>query len=316
MSPLQRFLTDQGFVVLDGGLGTALEAAGHVLDPSLWSAGLVLEAPDAILEAHHAFLAAGADCIESAGYQASVPGFVARGLSHGEAVDAVRRSVALAREAVESFWSEPANRAGRLQPIVAASAGPYGAYLADGSEYHGRYGVDAGVLERFHRERLEILSDAGADVIAIETIPSLAEAEIVARALEALHGVRAWVSFTCRDGAHLRDGSDVADAVRAMESVAALAAVGVNCTAPGFVDALVARIAALTPLPLVVYPNSGEAWDAARAKWLGSPAGWDWVVRVPDWHRAGARLIGGCCRVGPDLIREIRAALEGTRRPR
>ena len=318
-SPLRRFLDRQGFVVLDGGLATALETEGHRLDSALWSAKLLLDAPDAIRAAHAAFLAAGADCVTTASYQATLPGFARLGIDASEAERLLRGSVALAAEARDAFWADPANREGRLEPLVAASIGPYGAYLADGSEYGGGYvsdgehgggagGVSRAGLAELHRPRLEILARAGADVLALETLPSLPEVEVLVELLAGTAHPGAWVSFTCRDGARLRDGSPVEDAVRACDPEAGVVAVGVNCTAPRHVAGLVRRMRAATDLPILAYPNSGEAYDAATGRWSGGAAGAAWLERVPVWIRAGARILGGCCRVGPDVIAGVRAA--------
>lgn len=305
--PFAPFLAARGFAVLDGGLATALEAGGQSLDTPLWSARLLLDAPAAVSAVHDAYLEAGADCITTAGYQASVEGFLAAGLDADAAVEALRRSVELARRAKETFWSDPANRPGRTEPIVAASAGPYGAFLADGSEYDGRYGVDREALRRFHATRLAVLDEARADVLAFETIPSALEADVVAALLGDRAGTPAWISFSCRDGRALWDGTPIEQAVRACVGPDRLVALGVNCTAPRHVDELIDRIAALTSLPLVVYPNSGESFDAATRSWTGSPGGW--IDRAQEWVRRGARIVGGCCRVGPADIRELRRRL-------
>jgi len=318
-SPFERFFASHGFVVLDGGLATALEEAGHRLDTALWSARLLLDAPEAIQAVHRAYLEAGADCITTASYQASFEGFAAAGLDDREAEKLLRRSVEIAREVRDVFWAEPINRARRLQPIVAASAGPYGAYLADGSEYDGRYAVDRAALAEFHRRRLLVLADAAPDLIAFETIPSLAETEVIAELLRDAPETRApwtpwiWVSFTCRDGERLWDGSRVTDAVRAALAVPRLAAVGVNCTAPRHVPALVAAVRSVTDLPVIAYPNSGEVYDAAARRWVGKAATEAWLASALDWFDGGARVLGGCCRVGPPMIRRLRAELESRR---
>lgn len=307
--PFAPFLDAHGCAVLDGGLATALEQGGYTLDTPLWSARALLEAPDRIRAVHASFLEAGADCVTSAGYQASFDGLRDAGLDSGQAANVMRRAVSLAVEARDAFWEDPAHRTGRSKPVVAASAGPYGAFLADGSEYDGRYGVDSGVLERFHESRLDVLLGTSADVLAFETVPSLAEAEVVARLLGARPGARAWISFSCRDSERLWDGSPVTEAVDACGSAAAaLVAVGVNCTAPWHVAGLIERIGTRTDLPIVAYPNSGEIYDAATGSWRGPPA--SWIGDVAVWVAAGARIVGGCCRVGPAEIRELRTRLE------
>ena len=311
-SPFQRFLDVQGLVLLDGGLATALEAAGHLLDPALWSARLLLDAPDGVRAAHTAYLEAGADCITTASYQASFEGFAAAGLGAREAEALLRKSVTLARETREAFWSEPFNRAGRLEPIVAASAGPYGAFLADGSEYDGRYRVRREALIEFHRARLHVLAATEADLVAFETIPSLPEAEVLAELLTEVPDTWAWITFSCRDERRLWDGSKLTDAVRAVDGVANLAGVGVNCTAPRHVTKLIGELRSATERPIIVYPNSGETYDAGAHAWVGKPAGADWLGGAREWFAEGARVLGGCCRVGPGTIRSLRTALVRT----
>jgi homocysteine S-methyltransferase len=325
-SALQRLLDRQGFAVLDGGLATELEARGHVLDSELWSAELLPSAPDAIGDVHLAFLAAGADCITSASYQASLRGFAHVGIDAVEGERLLRLSVEVARAARDAFWSEPANRVGRFEPLVAASVGPYGAYLADGSEYDGRYVLEGDAvteserrdaarvtradLAAFHRPRLEILAGAAPDLLALETMPSLAELEVLVGLLAEVDHPGAWVSFSCRDAAHLRDGSAIEEAVKRCDAAAGVVGVGVNCTAPRHVAGLVKRMRGTTDLPILAYPNSGEAYDIRTRRWRGRPAGAAWIGRVPEWVRAGASAIGGCCRVGPDAIAGVRRTLE------
>ena len=311
-NPLQRLLDDQGFVVLDGGLATTLESMGHVLDSELWSAEVLRTSPDDIRAVHTAFLDAGADCISTASYQASLPGLARRGIEADAAAGLLRHSVELAVQARDAFWAEPENRSGRYRPLVAASAGPYGAFLADGSEYDGRYGVERDALAAFHHPRLEVLAGTAADVLALETIPSLVETEALVQLLAAAPHPGAWISFSCGDGAHLWDGTAVEDAVRACVPEAGVVAVGVNCTAPAHVASLVGRVRRATDLPILAYPNSGEAYDSSARSWVGPPAGQQWLDAVPEWVRAGARLVGGCCRVGPSTIRDVRRRIEET----
>lgn len=311
-NPFLRFLDAQGFVVLDGGLATALEAAGHHLDSALWSARLLLDAPDALRAAHIAYLQAGADCITTGSYQASFEGFEAAGLGAREAESLLRRSVDLALGAKRAFWSDAPNRVGRLEPIVAASAGPYGAFLADGSEYRGRYRVGREALIDFHRRRLHVLAGTAADVIAFETIPSLDEAKVIAELLGEVPRTWAWITFSCGDEKRLWDRSRIADALRAVDSAANLAGVGVNCTAPRYVTSLIDELRSLTDRPIIAYPNSGERYEAQSHAWVGRPAGADWLDGAREWFAHGARVVGGCCRVGPGTIRKLRAELERT----
>ena len=306
-SPFDRFLDAQGFVVLDGGLGSALEAAGHALGTRLWSGQMVLDDPAGLGAVHLAYLEAGADVIATAGYQLSFEAFEALGYGEDDAVKALRASVTIAVEARDAFWGDGTRHPGRLAPLVAASVGPYGAFLADGSEYDGRYGVGEDVLRRFHQRRLDVLLDTEANVVVYETMPSGPEARVVAALLADRATKPAWLSFTCRDAERLWDGTPIEDAVRLCEGAASIVAVGVNCVHPGHAGELVRRIAEVTDLPVSVCPNSGETYDDALATWRGPSA--SWLGEADAWIHAGASLVGGCCRLGPDEIRELRRTL-------
>ncbi|MFE6591624.1 homocysteine S-methyltransferase [Streptomyces sp. NPDC057781] len=285
-------------LVLDGGLSNQLESAGHDLSDGLWSARLLAEEPGAIAEAHLAYFEAGADVAITSSYQATFEGFARRGIGRERAAELLTLSVELARDA--------ARRAGAARPLwVAASAGPYGAMLADGSEYRGRYGLGAGELERFHRPRLEVLAAARPDVLALETVPDTDEAAALLRAVRGL-GVPAWLSYTVA-GDRTRAGQPLAEAFALAADAEGVIAVGVNCCAPEDVAGAVETAARVTGKPVVVYPNSGEAWDAQARAWRGSSS--FAPERVRDWRAAGARLVGGCCRVGPDTITSIASAL-------
>lgn len=306
-NPLAPFLTAQGVIVLDGGLATTLEAMGHTLDPKLWSAGLLRDDPDAVRAVHRAFLDAGADCIATVGYQASYRGFADLGMSEDEATELFELSVRLAAETRDSFCMASGAAAGRLRPAVAASIGPFGAYLADGSEYHGRYGEGREVLDDFHRRRFQLLADSAADVIACETVPSRLEAEVLLDLLADTPNVWAWLSFSCRDGAHINDGTPITEVAALCEDAERVAAIGVNCTAPEHVSDLVEAIRPVTTLPILVYPNSGEEYDALGKSWLHETSSVDLVTAAPDWIDRGAEGVGGCCRVGPETIRALRS---------
>jgi homocysteine S-methyltransferase len=308
--PLRGFFQRNNLLILDGGLATELETRGFDLRDALWSARLLLDAPDAIYQLHHDYLVAGADCIISATYQATIPGFMRRGLSKREAGELLQRAVALALAAREAFWADGRNRHGRTRPLVAASVGPYGAYLADGSEYTGRYDLDEDDLLSFHRRRWQILSDSGADLLACETIPSFAEARALARLASETTTVPAWFSFSCRDGQHISDGTRLADCVAWLADIDKVAAVGVNCTPPRYLPSLIAEIRRLTNKPVVVYPNSGEQYDVAGRCWTGVADPGEFATAALNWYAAGAALIGGCCRTGPQHISQIRKQLQ------
>jgi homocysteine S-methyltransferase len=306
--PLRALLDEQGLVVLDGGLASELEARGHDLSDDLWSARLLLDAPEAIADVHTAYLEAGADCVVSASYQATLDGFGRRGVPAGEGRKRLRLSVELARRARDAFWrTEPVER---RRPLVAASVGPYGAARADGSEYTGRYDLDAGGLREFHAERFALLADSGADLLACETLPSIVEARVLLALLDETPDASAWFSFTARDSTHISDGTPIAEVARELDHERVLA-LGVNCVPPSLVPGLLEELAAATDRPLVAYPNSGEGWDAVARRWTGSRNGGDAGEAGDRWRRAGARLIGGCCRVGPAEITRLRGRLLG-----
>jgi len=309
--PLAPFLADGGVIVLDGGLATELERRGADLADPLWSARLLVEAPDLIRDVHAAYFAAGADVATSASYQASFEGFARRGIGPERAAELLRLGVRLAAEARDDFWSEPANRAGRRRPLVAASIGGYGAFLADGSEYRGDYGLSLEALMDFHRPRMAVLAASGADLLACETIPCRLEAEALVRLLAELPGTPAWLSFSCRDGARVCHGELFEDCVALAEASDQVVAVGVNCTAPRHIEVLLRRGRAATTKPLVAYPNRGEGWDAARRCWIEDdvPTAAELGEQALAWRAAGARLIGGCCRTTPEDVRAMARAL-------
>lgn len=285
-------------VVLDGGMSNALEDRGHALGGHLWTARVLLEAPEEIAAVHRAYYDAGARVATTASYQASLAGFESLGLSRAEAAELVGRSVRVAREVAEEA-------PGRL---VAASVGPYGAFLADGSEYRGRYGVSPTALRDFHLPRLELLAAEQPDLIAVETIPDVDEAEVLVGLLDQV-GLPAWFSYSV-EGTRTRAGQPLDEAFAVAASTDTVVALGVNCCDPA--DALPAvRLAAATGRPVVCYPNSGEGWASGAG---GQPGHWSGeasydVGAAPGWVAAGARYVGGCCRVGPDRIAALARAV-------
>ena len=326
-SPFDAFLRSQRQVLLDGGLATELERAGHDLNDPLWSAKILLEDPEAVEAAHASYLRAGADCVITATYQATFEGLAARGVTRAEAEAVLTGAVDLAVRARDRFWADPANRAWRawsarapvgapaaqparrIRPLVAASIGPYGAYLADGSEYHGDYGVAPATLADFHRPRLRLLAASPADILACETIPSFPEARVLAELVEDATDKPAWFTFTCRDAGHLSDGTPLDEVAAWADETAGVHAVGVNCTPARLLPPVIRALAAATSKPVVAYPNGGGEWDAATKTWGRADAEPDWGAACCHWVAAGAAVVGGCCRVGPEDIRTMRAAL-------
>lgn len=305
LNPIAQYLEQQGFVVLDGALATELERRGADLNDPLWSARCLIESPALISQVHMDYLRAGADVLTSATYQASFEGFLARGLDPDAARAMLQQGVALACRARDDFWSHEGNRPGRMKPLVAASMGPFGACLHDGSEYHGNYTASWTEVESFHRARLDVLTACGADVLAFETIPSLQEAEILLDLLAAHPNQSAWLSFSCRDEAHVCHGEMFREGAILASRHPQVAAVGINCTAPRYLTGLLDSVSKLD-CPLLVYPNSGETWVAGGNDWTGQACD---ALDCAAWYRAGARLIGGCCRTGPADIARIRSTL-------
>ena len=306
---LERALKQQRVIILDGALATELEARGARLDDSLWSAKILLEQPEMIRHLHLDYFLAGADVAITASYQASMEGFQGRGLSHRQARELIHRSVELAKEARELFWAEPANRAGRIYPLVAASVGSYGACLADGSEYRGQYGLSVQKLAGWHRPRMEALLEAGPDLLACETIPCPEEAEALLYLLDEFSEAKAWLSFSCQDGRRISQGELFIDVVKMVEGAPQVLAVGVNCTPPRYIHSLLKEACQVSRKPLVAYPNSGERWDAARHCWMEGEPAVGFGALPSEWFAEGARLIGGCCRTGPEDVRALREML-------
>ena len=285
------------FTVVDGGLSTVLDEQDFDLRHPLWTGRLITEAPEALIEAHLDYLRSGAEVLITASYQASVAGLHHMGLSWQAAEATLASTTGLAREAVLRHGSAA---------LVAASVGPYGATRADGSEYHGDYGIDEAELLDFHRQRLELLVASGPDLLAIETIPSVAEAHAIAGAIFSVAPIPSWFTFVCRDEQHIASGDRIEVAIEVAAGIPGVLAVGVNCTDPRFVGELLERASTVTDLPLVAYANSGQSWNASEARWQGELVAADDPVFVARWIAAGARLIGGCCGAGPAQIASLR----------
>jgi homocysteine S-methyltransferase len=305
MNPIASILDVQSVLIVDGALATELERRGFDLKDDLWSAKILLEKPEVIRQLHYDYFEAGADCVITASYQASIEGFMRRGLNEQEAVDLIKRSVRLALEARDEFWNTETNRIGRVKPFVAASVGPYGAFLANGEEYRGNYGLTEKDLMDFHRPRMKALIESGAELLGCETIPAPIEAQALVKLLGEFEGVLAWISFSCRDEAHVCEGERLEECIRQIEASPQVAAVGVNCTSPKFIPSLILEARKATEKPIIVYPNSGESYNPANMNWNNDPYSKSFGEEAKLWFEAGARLIGGCCRTSPDDIRSI-----------
>ena len=285
--------------MLDGGLSNALAARGQDVSGALWTARLLRDAPQEVAAVHRAYFAAGARVATTASYQASVGGFVDAGATREEAESLIRSSVVLARGVRDELAADGVER------WVAASVGPYGAALADGSEYRGRYGVSRARLRDFHLPRLELLASAGADLVAVETVPDVDEAEVLVELLDDVR-VPAWVTFSC-EGTRTRAGQPLAEAFGVAAGGRTVVATGVNCCAPKDVLPALEVLAATTDLPGVAYPNGGATWDASARRWSGGSR-YD-PADGPGWVGAGAGYVGGCCEVGPDEIAALARAV-------
>ena len=287
--------------VLDGGMASELEYLGANINGPLWSAHVLEDSPEKIVAVHRAYIEAGADIIETASYQVSRMGYAEVGLDPARADAALLHSVALARQAASAFPDK--------HIVIAASLGPYGAALHNGAEYHGNYTCTFADLVQFHADRINVLANASGqetpDLLAFETLPSLAEAEAIGQALMPHPELAAWFTFTCADQEHVAHGELLRQCAAAVAAFPQTVAIGVNCTHPTLIPALIAELRDASDKPIVVYPNSGEGWDAKNRCWtgIGDPAAYR--AQAAQWFAAGAQIIGGCCRTRPAHIREV-----------
>ncbi|XP_052187316.1 homocysteine S-methyltransferase 1 isoform X2 [Diospyros lotus] len=305
-----------GCAVVDGGFATQLEKHGAAINDSLWSAVCLMKDPDLIKRVHLEYLEAGADILVTSSYQATLPGFMSKGLSIEEAESLLKKSVKLAVDARDKFWDAKRRVSGHSynRALVAASIGSYGAYLADGSEYSGNYGpnVDLEKLKDFHRRRLQVIVEAGPDLLAFETIPNKLEAQACVELLEEENiEIPAWICFSSVDGDNAPSGESFKDCIDIINGSQRVAAIGINCAPPHFIQGLIEKFKQLTEKIIVVYPNSGEVWDGRAKKWLPSKCFGDDKLNLlaTRWRDSGAKLIGGCCRTTPSTILAISKAM-------
>lgn len=304
-STIQEVLDRNGIMVIDGSMSTALERLGANTQSSLWTAAALAEQPDLVKQVHLDYFRAGADCGITCSYQATIPGLTAHGYSLEEAERIIADSVKIFIEAREEWWDEEGRAADRAYPVCLAGIGPYGAYLADGSEYRGNYGVSDQTLHDFHKRRMEILTEAGADVLLIETQPSFSEAVIEAEIAEDL-GVDYWISFSCRDGLHINEGDLIRDCAAAFsKGYPGLRMIGVNCSKPEYIVSLIHEIRNATDIPVGVYPNSGFVYDPETKTWTAPEGQLDFGTYALDYMKAGASAVGGCCTTDTEHIRQV-----------
>ncbi|MDT9723323.1 homocysteine S-methyltransferase [Paenibacillus sp. ClWae2A] len=340
---IEQILSEHPVMILDGALATELEQHGCDLDDPLWSARVLLENPDVIVQVHADYFRAGADCAITSSYQATVDGFRKRGIGEQAALDLIRKTVELAAQARNDVWAEvqsglvgKESSTGQLvktpsvreetveneehitdltgdgegdflrpRPIIAGSVGPYGAYLADGSEYVGHYGVSDDTLAAFHRPRMAALIEAGADILAFETIPSLQEAQVLVDLLKEFPHAYAWLSFSLKDGTSISEGTQLELCAQTFGSEPQIAAIGLNCAPMEVVTEAVSILSRASDKPVIVYPNSGEVYDAATKTWSGQGTCGSMSDASEAWVAAGAKIIGGCCRTTPHQIGEL-----------
>uniref|UniRef100_A0A5B6YTW9 Putative homocysteine S-methyltransferase 2 isoform X1 n=1 Tax=Davidia involucrata TaxID=16924 RepID=A0A5B6YTW9_DAVIN len=327
-SPLMSDFLRQcgGVAVIDGGLATELERHGADINDPLWSAKCLLTSPELVRRVHVDYLEAGADIIITASYQATIQGFKAKGFSQEESESLLKRSVAIACEARDIYYEKcrecscDSTGDGRILNrrtiLVAASVGSYGAYLADGSEYSGDYGdaMNLEFLKDFHQRRVQVLAESGADLIAFETVPNKLEAQAYAQLLEEEDiKIPAWFAFNSKDGVNVVSGDSLLECAAIAESCKKVVAVGINCTPPRFIHDLILSIKKVATKPVLIYPNSGESYDADRKEWVQNTgvSDEDFVSYVYRWCEVGASLVGGCCRTTPNTIRAIYRTLPG-----
>lgn len=289
-------------MILDGGLSNVLEDFGCNLDHALWSANLIIQEPDMIVKAHLAYMRAGAKCITTSSYQATIEGFERIGLTKSESRAMMLRSVELAKEARSIFLQDRPHE----EPIyLAASIGPYGAFLADGSEYKGLYDISDESLKAFHTEKVRILEETDADFLAFETIPSKREIKILAEIISQCKKP-CWLSFSCKNESSLNDGNSIIEAVKSIDSTKNLFALGINCTAPIYVSGIIKNILPfIHDKKLIVYPNSGEIYLPETKSWEGLSDPGVFQKMASEWLQSGVDIIGGCCRIGPEHIERL-----------
>jgi homocysteine S-methyltransferase len=305
---LEEVFQKSGRMVIDGSMSTALEKLGANLNSRLWTAKALAQTPELVKQVHLDYFKAGADCGITCSYQATIPGLIKTGNTEAEAKALIARSVSVLLKAREEWWESEGKDDQRAYPLCLGSVGPYGAYLADGSEYRGRYGVSQKKLREFHKERMEILWNAGADLLLIETQPSLEEALVEAKIAEEI-GADYWISFSCKDGSHINEGDLIADCAKVLSADHPhLKMLGVNCTKPEYITELIGHLKEATDLPVAVYPNSGEEYDPLTKTWHGSADAKSFGDYALDYFRAGAAAVGGCCTTVDTHIRQVVAA--------
>lgn len=305
---LKKILEQNQIMIIDGSMSTALENLGANLNNDLWTAQTLVHQPELVKQVHINYFRAGADCGITCSYQATIPGLMKHGYTEKESEAIILRSVEIFLEARSEWWEAEGKNLGRSYPLCLGSVGPYGAYLADGSEYTGNYNIDSNGLYNFHRRRIELLHEAGADILLFETQPSIREVMIEADIAEELE-TDYWVSFSCRDGQHINEGDNISDCAKKLsDGRKYLCMIGVNCTKPEYIVSLIHELKKVSDLPIGVYPNSGEIYDPASKTWTHSNNSADFGSYALSYMQAGASAVGGCCTTTEKHISQVAEA--------
>jgi len=296
-------------LVVDGAMATELEKHGVATNSDLWSATAMIDKPEAITAVHKSYFENGADIATTNTYQANVAKFMELGLTEADSKNLITKAVQLAQKARTEYFdslSQTERNQRAKHPLIAGSVGPYGAYLADGSEYRGDYELTEAQYQDFHRQRMTLLDQAGVDLFAFETQPNFEEAKALVKLLvEEFPDQQAWLSFSIKDSETLCDGTSLQEAVHYFEDVDQIDAIGVNCTTLENIEDTIKTVESVTDKPIIVYPNNGDIYDPKTKTWQANPQADTFSDLVPGWIQAGASLIGGCCRTTPNDIREI-----------
>ena len=302
-NPISQLLKQNNYVIIDGALASELQRRGCDLNDSLWSAKVLIEQPDLIRQVHFDYFNAGADCAITASYQATPLGFAQKGISLAESINLIKQSVALAQQAKQQYLDQI--KSDKLL-VIAGSVGPYGAYLADGSEYTGNYQLSENEFIDFHQARMQALIDAKVDILACETLPNFVEIKALAKLLQQYPTMTAWFSLTLKDANHLSDGTPLVEVIDYLNQIDQVVSIGINCIALEKVSQALTELQTLTAKPLIVYPNSGEQYDPTTKQWhQDHQYNCTFDNQLPVWIKLGAKLIGGCCQTTPNDIAQI-----------
>ena len=302
-NPIKTLLEQKKHIVIDGALASELQRRGCDLNDSLWSAKVLIEQPELIQQVHYDYFVAGADCAITASYQATPMGFAPKGIELEESIKLIKTSVKLAQQAKMQYLDDIKQDKALF---IAGSVGPYGAYLANGSEYTGDYQLSESEFIAFHKDRVAALIDAGVDILACETMPSFLEIKALAKLIQQFPMVNCWFSLTLKDQKHISDGTPLTEVIEYLNSIEQIVSVGINCIALEKVTPALEVLSKLTSKPLIVYPNSGEQYDPTTKQWhKNHDHNCTFANQLDVWINLGAKLIGGCCQTTPDDIVEI-----------